>query len=154
MATSSETPSTRQVLVVDDDPHLIALLRDGLELAGGYRVEVATDGAAGLERCLTSLPACVVVDVRLPALNGYQFVRALRGDPATADVPIVVLSALVQDRERLAGLLAGADAYLFKPITIADLVATIQDTASLTAHQRSERRRLLTGDGSHEARTS
>lgn len=151
MATSAET---RHVLVVDDDPDLIALLRDGLELAGGYRVEVATDGAAGLERCLASQPICVVVDVRLPALNGYQFMRALRGDPATADVPIVVLSALVQDRERLAGLLAGADVYLYKPTTIADLIAAIHEIACLPARQRSERRRTLTSDGSIEARTS
>lgn len=143
----------RRVLVVDDDPDLIALLRDGLELAGNFQVEVATDGAAGLERCLATRPACVVVDVRLPALNGYQFMRALRGDPATADVPIVVLSALVQDRERLAGLLAGADVYLFKPVRIADLIAAIRDIACLTAPQRSERRRTLTGDGSIEVRT-
>lgn len=150
MGTSAET---QHVLVVDDDPDLIALLHDGLELAGGYRVAVATDGAAGLEHCLASQPFCVVIDVRLPALNGYQFMRALRGDPATADLPIVVLSALVQDRERLAGLLAGADAYLFKPIKIADLIAAIQDITCLTAHQRSERRSTLTGEGSIEVRT-
>src|SRR5579863_9197313 len=105
MGSSAET---RHVLIVDDDPDLIALMRDGLELAGSFQVEVATDGAAGLERCLANRPTCVVVDVRLPALNGYQFMRALRGDPATADVPIVMLSALVQDRERVAGMLAGA----------------------------------------------
>lgn len=150
MGSSAET---RRVLIVDDDPDLIALMRDGLELAGNFQVEVAADGAAGLERCLANRPTCVVVDVRLPALNGYQFMRALRGDPATADVPIIVLSALVQDRERLAGMLACADVYLFKPVRIADLVGAINDIACLTAHQRSERRCTLTGDGSIEVRT-
>ncbi len=142
------------MLVVDDDPDLIALLRDGLELVGGYQVEVAQDGAAGLERCLASRPVCVVADVRMSGLDGYQFVRALRGDPATSDVPVIVLSGLVQERERLAGLLAGADTYLYKPITIAGLLTTIQGIASLTTHQLSERRRALIGGISIEMRPS
>lgn len=141
-----------RVLVVDDDPELIALLRDGLELEGGYQVEVAPDGAVGLERCLASTPACVVADVRMSGLNEYQFVRALRGDPATAGVPVIVLSARVQERERLAGLLAGADTYLSKPITIATLLTSIQDIASLTAPQLGERRRTLIGEASIEVR--
>lgn len=143
----------RRLLVVDDDPDLIALLRDGLELVGGYQVEVAANGALGLERCLANKPVCVVADVRMSGLNGYQFVRALRGDPASADVPVVVLSALVQDRERLAGLLAGADTYLYKPIKIADLLTSIQDITSLTPQQLSERRRALIGEASTEMRT-
>lgn len=149
---SSTVPG--RVLVVDDDLDLIALLRDGLELVGGYQVEVAPDGAIGLERCLASTPVCVVADVRMSGLNGYQFVRALRGDPATADVPVIVMSALVQDRERLAGLLAGADLYLYKPVTITDLLTSIQDIARLTGYQLSERRRTLIGEASNEVRTS
>lgn len=152
MGSSLEQP--RRVLVVDNDPDLIAVLRDGLELVGGYQVEVAADGAVGLERCLASTLVCVVADVRMSGLNGYQFVRALRGDPTTAGLPVIVLSALVQDRERLAGLLAGADTYLSKPVTIADLLTSIQDIACLTARQLSERRRTLIGEASIEVRTS
>lgn len=137
---------SQRVLIVDDDPALIALLTDGLQLVGGYDVAVATDGAAGLHTCAATPPACVIVDVRMPELNGYQFVRALRGDPATADVAIVVLSALAQEREQLAGLLAGADAYLPKPVKMADLLATVSDAVSLTPPQRTERRRALLGD--------
>jgi CheY-like chemotaxis protein len=136
----------QRVLIVDDDPALIALLSDGLQLVGGYDVAVAADGASGLDSCTTTLPACVIVDVRMPGLNGYQFVRALRGDPATADVAIIVLSALAQEREQLAGLLAGADAYLSKPVKMADLLATVSDAVSLTPPQRTERRRTLLGD--------
>jgi|SRR5215831_6839811 len=138
--------SPQKVLIVDDDPALIALLTDGLQLVGGYDVAVAPDGATGLQTCVTLVPACVIVDVRMPGLDGYQFVRALRGDPATADIAVIVLSALAQEREQLAGLLAGADAYLSKPVKIADLLATISESVGLTARQRTERRGALLGD--------
>src|SRR5215469_5258861 len=126
----------RRVLVVDDDPNLLTALTDGLELVGGYEVISACDGATGLERFFTAQPDCVVVDVRMPGLNGYQFVRALRGDPETAETPIIVLSALVRDHEQLAGLLTGADAYLTKPVKIVNLMRTIDDAMRLTAEDR------------------
>jgi DNA-binding response OmpR family regulator len=129
----------RRVLVVDDDPSLLAALTDGLELIGGYEVVAASDGATGLERFFEMAPDCVVVDVRMPGLNGYQFVRALRGDRSTAEAPIIMLSALVQDHEQLAGLLTGADAYLTKPVKIVDLVQTIDGAVHMSAEERSQR---------------
>lgn len=131
---------------MDDDPALIAALSEGLQLLGNHEVIVATDGAAGLERFFALAPDCVVVDVRMPRLNGYQLVRALRGDPATAETPILVLSALAQDREQLAGLLTGADAYLLKPVKMGDLLQAIEDAIRLTAQERQRRARLLSGD--------
>jgi CheY-like chemotaxis protein len=85
-----------------------------------------------------------VVDIRMPGVNGYQFVRALRGDPETVQTPIVVLSALVQDHEQLAGLLTGADAYLTKPVRIVDLVQAIERAVNLTdVDRRQQDQRLL-----------
>lgn len=135
----------RRVLVVDDDPELLTALAEGLELVGGYEVAAASDGASGLEHFFSFHPDCVVVDVRMPGLSGYQFVRALRGDPDTAQTPIIVLSALVQDHEQLAGLLSGADAYLTKPIKIADLVKVIDQAVFLTSEERERHRRHLSG---------
>ena len=135
--------ASRRVLVIDDDPDLIALLSDGLGLLGGYDVVVARDGASGLDRVYEVRPDCVVVDVRMPGLNGYQFVRALRGDPATAQLPVVVLSALIRDRDKLAGLLTGADAYLFKPVRIHDLLQTLQLAMDVSAGQRQMRQLQL-----------
>jgi DNA-binding response OmpR family regulator len=126
----------RRVLLIDDEPNLLVAITDGLTLMGGYEVLVASDGATGLERFFEMRPDCVVVDVRMPGLNGYQFVRALRGDPETMETPIIVLSALVQDHEQLAGLLTGADAYLTKPVKISTLVQTIDAALRLTAHER------------------
>ncbi|HEU4781878.1 MAG TPA: response regulator [Ktedonobacterales bacterium] len=133
----------RKVLVIDDDPAVVATLADGLQLLGDYEVIIASDGAAGLHSFYASLPDCVVVDVRMPRLNGYQFVRAMRGDPETAEIPIIILSALVQDHEQLAGFLSGADVYLLKPVQILDLMAAIDTAIKRTAEQRAEQMRLL-----------
>jgi CheY-like chemotaxis protein len=146
-STDTSRDTTRRVLVVDDDPALVALIADGLRMLGRFDVASASDGAAGLQRFFELAPDCVVVDIRMPGLNGYQFIRALRGDPDTAQTPIVVLSALVQDRDALAGLLSGADAYLFKPVTIADLLRTIDESIHLSQEQRSLRTTRLVAEG-------
>jgi len=143
----TSTHTTRRVLVIDDDPALVALLTDSLQMLGRFDVASASDGATGLQRYFELAPDCVVVDIRMPGLNGYQFIRALRGDPDTAQTPIVVLSALVQDRDALAGLLSGADAYLFKPVTIADLLRTIDESIHLSEEQRSLRTLRLIAEG-------
>lgn len=142
-----DTTHTRRILVVDDDPLLVASLTDGLELAGGYLVFTAPDGATGLQQCLEVAPDCIVVDVRMPSVNGYQFVRALRGDPSSAEIPIIVLSALVQDQEQLYGLLSGADAYLLKPVALADLLDAIDEAVHLSPQERALRVQLLSDSG-------
>ncbi|HEV8194391.1 MAG TPA: response regulator [Ktedonobacterales bacterium] len=136
----------QRVLVVDDDLGLIELITDGLTLVGGHEVVAATDGATGLERFFEVRPDCVVVDVQMPGLNGYQFVRALRGDAETAHTPIIVLSAMAQERDMLAGLLSGADAYLYKPVKMAELLGTIDHALRLTAAERWERLRRLASE--------
>lgn len=136
----------QRVLVVDDDLSLIELITDGLTLVGDYEVVAATDGATGLERFFEAQPDCVVVDVQMPGLNGYQFVRALRGDPKTAHTPVIVLSAMVQERDTLAGMLSGADAYLYKPVKMAELLETIDHALRLTAAERWERQRRLASE--------
>jgi CheY-like chemotaxis protein len=112
---------------------------------GGYDTVAASDGAAGLERFFAVSPDCVVVDVRMPGINGYQFVRALRGDPETAQTPVIILSALVRDHEQFAGLLTGADAYLTKPVKIVDLVQTIDRAVRMSAEERRQHARRLSG---------
>lgn len=142
----TDESALRRVLVIDDDPGLLAAVSEGLDMLGGFEVARAYDGVSGLDAFFAAHPDCVVVDVRMPGLNGYQFVRALRGDPATADTPVVILSALVQDHEQLAGLLTGADAYLTKPVRIVDLLQAIDHAVSLSTEQRHRSFQGLLGD--------
>jgi CheY-like chemotaxis protein len=136
-----------RVLVIDDDPDLIALLTRGLHVFGHHEVVAATDGARGLERVYEVRPDCVVVDVRMPGLNGYQFVHALRGDAATASIPIVIVSALTQDRQQLAGMLTGADAYLIKPVRLAELARTIEQAIHTSDEERRQRAARYADEG-------
>ena len=135
-----------RILVVDDDPALLAALTEGLALLGHHEVVPARDGAEGLARFFEVRPDCIVVDVRMPGLNGYQLVRALRGDVATANVPIIMLSALVQDPDQVLGLLSGADAYLVKPVKMVDLIQAIEHAVHLSAEERATHLRFLAHD--------
>lgn len=125
------------MLIVDDNLDLLRMLSKGLQLAGPFTVLTASDGEQGLEQCLTHHPDCLVIDVKMPQLNGYQLVRALRGDAETAEIPLILLTALAQDQERFAGLAAGTDRYVLKPITPRELAAVIQEVVSLSTHERA-----------------
>src|SRR5579871_1989873 len=133
------------VLVVDDDPDLLHLLADGLELLGDFNVVSATDGIEGLERFFEIRPDCMIIDVKMPGLDGYQLVRALRGDPESASTPLIILSALAQEQNQLAGLALGADDYLVKLVDIYDVVAAVQRAVQIGAAERESRMQALLG---------
>jgi len=126
------------VLVVDDSDDLRALVAESLRKLGGFTVVTAEDGVAGLERYFEVQPDCIVIDVKMPGLDGYQLIRALRGDPDSAATPLVILSAMAQDHDRFAGFFAGADEYLVKPVSPLELVQTIRRAIERTVADRRQ----------------
>jgi DNA-binding response OmpR family regulator len=140
--------SRRTILVVDDNRQLIEFLTDALEGLGDFVVVTAIDGAQGLERYYDVRPDCVVVDVRMPGIDGYQLVRALRGDPNSTSTSLIILSALAQEREQIAGLLAGADLYLVKPVDPLELIQAIQGVLQQSDAKRRQHQQALLDDPS------
>jgi DNA-binding response OmpR family regulator len=113
------------ILVVDDDAKIVRLVRTYLE-RDGFTVVTAADGPAALDAIETHEPALVVLDLMLPELDGRAVIRAVRKDEEAAHTPILVLSARSSTIDRIAGLEDGADDYLPKPFSPAELVLRVK----------------------------
>lgn len=118
------------VLFVDDDPGIAAALSTRLK-AHGFSVRVASDGLKGLEEARRALPDVVVLDIRMPGIDGLEVCRRLRADPATRAVPVLFLSAEAREDIRDAAAAAGGSHYLGKPFEAREVVAAIKQ---LTDH--------------------
>lgn len=129
----------KKVLVIDDNPTIVELIKYAINLQGTYQIVVAYDGFQGLERIYSEQPDCVIVDVKMPRLDGYQLVRCLRGDARTADIPLIILSALTRTEDKMTGLLSGVDEYLTKPFKPVALHAAIEQVLQLTPTERQRR---------------
>jgi two-component system alkaline phosphatase synthesis response regulator PhoP len=112
----------KHILVVDDEPRIAEIARDYLERAG-FRVTTAADGAEALALARARRPDLVVLDLGLPELDGLDVTRALRKD---SSVPIVMLTARVDESDKLVGLELGADDYVTKPFSPKELVARVR----------------------------
>jgi len=112
-----------RILVVEDEPGIRLALKDELEFEG-FDVELADDGAAGLAAVLRSEPALIVLDLMLPGRNGFQICEELRHRGIRT--PIIVLTARNEEADKVRGLASGADDYVTKPFSLAELVARIR----------------------------
>src|SRR5262245_52911983 len=117
--------ATKTILIVDDEPGIVAIARDYLDRAG-FRVLTAGDGASALRLARAERPNLMVLDLMLPAIDGLDVTRALRQDPATRKLPIIMLTARVEEADRLIGLELGADDYMSKPFSPRELVARVR----------------------------
>ena len=118
MSTSPERKRT--VLVADDDPDIQSLVVLGLERCG-FDVLRASDGQEALELALSELPDLAVLDITMPKLDGCEVTRTLRAHAETAGMPVILLSARVQDGDVARGLEAGATEYVKKPFSPQEL---------------------------------
>jgi two-component system, OmpR family, phosphate regulon response regulator PhoB len=113
------------VLIVDDERDLRTLVDFNLRQAG-WRTAQAETGAEALARTRALRPAVVVLDLNLPDVSGFDVCRLLRADPATSEVPILMLTARGAEEDRVQGLEVGADDYLAKPFSIRELVLRVE----------------------------
>jgi two-component system phosphate regulon response regulator PhoB len=116
---------SQRILVVDDEPDITALVAYHLAKAG-YRVSTAASGGDALKAAREERPDVVVLDLMLPGVGGHDVLKELRGRPETRDVGVILLTAKREEPDRIQGLTLGADDYLTKPFSPAELVLRVQ----------------------------
>ncbi len=119
------SPALPTVLVVDDEPQNLEVLQGFLQLEG-FHVVTAQDGESALLKLPASQPDLVLLDVRLPGVDGFEVCRRIKNNPATAFVPVVIVTALQGTQERLRGVAAGADEFLSKPYDHTELITRVK----------------------------
>jgi two-component system response regulator RpaA len=114
-----------RILVIDDDPAILELISINLEMSG-YEVLEAPDGTKGQALALQLLPDLIVLDLMLPQVDGLTICQRLRRDERTTEIPVLMLTALGQTKDKVNGFNAGADDYLTKPFEIDELLARVR----------------------------
>ncbi len=132
-----------KVLVVDDDPLVTGLVKINLELED-FEVEEAWGGEEALHKIQDKRPDLVLLDVMMPELDGWDLLRILRADPATKDLPVVLLTAKVQERDVARGWQMGADGYITKPFNPLEMVGRLKAVLAMTGDERLAQRREAT----------
>ena len=116
----------KKILIADDEPNIVVSL-EFLMKQSGYDVRVATDGEDALHAVSEFKPDLILLDVMMPRLSGYDVCQKVRENPAWAGVRIIMLSAKGRDVEVNKGIAVGADAYVTKPFSTKDLMATVRE---------------------------
>ncbi|MDD4569894.1 MAG: response regulator transcription factor [Tepidanaerobacteraceae bacterium] len=115
----------KAILIVDDEKNIRELVKFNLE-SRGYKVIEAADGEEALNLIKTSEPALIILDLMLPKIDGLEVCRVLKGNPLTKKLPIIMLTALGDEIDKIVGLELGADDYITKPFSPRELVARVR----------------------------
>ena len=134
----------KKLLLIDDDPNLILLVKDYLEFRG-YNVVTAENGREALEVLDQNIPDMIICDVMMPEMDGYSLVKHIRQEPHTNTIPVLFLSAKGQSQDRVKGLNEGADVYMVKPFEPEELVAQVE--SSLNQIKRLSQGRIMGKEG-------
>jgi signal transduction histidine kinase len=147
---AASAPEVTSILVVDDNADMRAYLCRLLDQR--WRTEGATDGLTALARIRRRSPDLVIADVMMPRLDGFGLIRALRDDPATAQVPVMLLSARAGEEASTEGLRAGADDYVIKPFSARELLARVESRLTQARLRAAERRGRDAAERANQAR--
>lgn len=118
-----------KILVVDDEPPIVRLM-EFILARQGHEMLVAVNGQEALDKVRTHQPDLVLLDIMMPRIDGYEVARTLRADPATADLPIIMLSAKAQEEDIQKGMDVGVNEYITKPFSPDQLVHVVGDYLS------------------------
>lgn len=132
----------KKVLVIDDEEHLTSLVKAYL-VKDGYQVFIANNGLDGLTEFHKAHPDLIILDIMMPEMDGYEFIRTLRSE---SDVPVIFLTAKVDEQERVLGLELGADDYLVKPFYPRELISRVRAVLRRQTKQCGEKS-LLQANG-------
>jgi two-component system, OmpR family, alkaline phosphatase synthesis response regulator PhoP len=115
-----------RVLVVEDEQDIAMLIKHALERSGDAQVDIVPSGDEALRAATQSPPDLLILDLNLPVLSGTEVCRVLRAQPATAHIPVIMLTARTSESDRVAGLDLGADDYITKPFSLRELAARVR----------------------------
>jgi two-component system cell cycle response regulator DivK len=115
----------KKILYVEDNDDNIYMLQMRFELLDGYKLLLATDGAAGIEKAAAELPDLILMDIDLPVIDGWEATRRIKGNEATRHIPVIALTAHAMSGSREKALAAGCDDFDTKPIDFDRLVRKI-----------------------------
>ena len=127
--------SSPSLLLIEDNPDVVYYIQSLLQAT--YRVQVATNGALGIQQAIDTIPDVIISDVMMPEKDGFEVVETLKQDQRTSHIPIILLTARADQEDRLAGLRYGADAYLTKPFDKAELFVRLQQLVALRQQLRA-----------------
>jgi len=141
----TKTRMMPKILVVDDEPDAVELIDFNLK-AAGYDVVTAADGNEALKKARSSLPDLIVLDLMLPEVDGLEVCKILRRDPATAAIPIIMVTAKAGEIDRVLGLELGADDYITKPFSPRELVLRVKNLLKRGQGEEEKKDRYQMGD--------
>lgn len=116
----------KKILIVDDEPDINTILVAYLK-ANGYATVSAADGVEAIDLAQSEAPDLILLDVMMPEMSGYQVARLLKDDPATKNIPVVMVTAKTQQSDRYWGLDSGAAAYLHKPFELPEVLRHVRE---------------------------
>lgn len=123
--------SKKKVMIVDDEAHIVELVRVCLE-DSDYDIIEAYDGQEAVDRAKEEHPDLILLDIMLPGMDGYEVCKILKGSDGTKEIPIVMLTAKGQEVDKVKGFQAGADAYMTKPFSPLRLLTELEEVLSVS----------------------
>jgi DNA-binding response OmpR family regulator len=118
---------TKRILLVDDEKAFCDVVKENVELRGGYRIHVSNNGKDALKAARTFRPDLIILDIRMPVMDGFKVLEELKKDTSTLGIPVIVMTALDDDTSKIRAASLYGDRYLVKPVKISELLMKIKE---------------------------